>query len=133
MLTAISMIILTRISFEKAFRQFIFLAIGCVGMLIIPLFLQKGSLFRRFSAVYFVVGVALLAYVVVMGSISYGAKLNITIAGIAFQPSEFVKIIFVFFIAGMLYKDNSTKRIFLTSCLSAVFILLKTHTRIVAY
>ena len=124
MLTAISMIILTRISFEKAFRQFIFLAIGCVGMLIIPLFLQKGSLFRRFSAVYFVVGVALLAYVVVMGSISYGAKLNITIAGIAFQPSEFVKIIFVFFIAGMLYKDNSTKRIFLTSCLSAVFVLL---------
>ena len=64
MLLVIGMIMLTRISFEKAFRQFVFIAIGSVIMLIIPLFLQKGSLFRKFSALYFVVGVALLAVVV---------------------------------------------------------------------
>lgn len=124
MLLAISMIILTRISFDKAFRQFIFLVAGSVVMLIIPLFLQKGSVFRNFSALYFVVGVALLAVVMVMGATSYGAKLTISIAGISFQPSEFVKIIFVFFIASMLYKDASLKRVFLTSCLSAVYVLL---------
>lgn len=124
MLLAISMIILTRISFDKAFRQFIFLAAGSVVMLIIPLFLQKGSIFRNFSALYFVVGVALLAVVVVMGSTSYGAKLNISIAGISFQPSEFVKIVFVFFIASMLYKDACLKRVFYTSCFSAVYVLL---------
>ena len=44
MLLVIGMIMQTRLSFDKAFRQFLFLAIGCVGMLIIPLFLQKGSL-----------------------------------------------------------------------------------------
>ena len=124
MLLAISMIVLTRISFDKAFRQFIFLAAGSVVMLIIPLFLQKGSIFRNFHALYFVVGVALLAVVVVMGATSYGAKLTISIAGISFQPSEFVKIIFVFFIASMLYKDASLKRVFLTSCLAAVYVLL---------
>ncbi len=124
MLLAISMIILTRISFDKAFRQFVFLAVGSVVMLIIPLFLQKGSVFRNFSALYFVVGVALLAVVVVMGSTSYGAKLNISIAGISFQASEFVKIIFVFFIAAMLYEDASLKRVFHTSCFAAVYVLL---------
>lgn len=124
MLMAISMIVLTRISFDKAFRQFIFLAVGSVVMLIIPLFLQKGSVFRSFSAFYFVISVALLGIVVLMGATSYGAKLTISIAGISFQPSEFVKIVFVFFIASMLYKDAGMKRIFLTSCLAAVYVLL---------
>ncbi len=124
MLLVIGMIMLTRISFDKAFRQFIFIAIGSVIMLIIPLCLQKGSLFRKFSALYFVVGVSLLAVVVAIGSTSYGAKLTISIGSFSFQPSEFVKIIFVFFIASMLYKEANLKRVFLTSCLSAVYVLL---------
>ncbi|MBR2046084.1 MAG: FtsW/RodA/SpoVE family cell cycle protein, partial [Agathobacter sp.] len=124
MLLAVGMIMLTRISFDKAFRQFVFLAAGSVLMLIIPLFLQKGSVFRMFGALYFVVGIALLAVVVVMGATSYGAKLTISIAGISFQPSEFVKIIYVFFIASMLYKDASLKRVFYTSCFAAVYVLL---------
>lgn len=124
MLLAIGMIILTRISFDKAFRQFVFLAAGSVIMLIIPLFLQKGSIFRRFGALYFVVGVALLAAVVVIGATSYGAKLTISIAGFSFQPSEFVKIIYVFFIASMLYKEAGFKRVVYTGCFAAVYVLL---------
>lgn len=124
MFLVIGMIMLTRISFDKAFRQFIFIAIGSFLMLIIPLFLQKGSLFRKFSVLYFISGVALLAAVVIIGSTSYGAKLTIEIAGFSFQPSEFVKIIFVFFVASLLYKKADFKQVLLTSCLSAVFVLL---------
>lgn len=124
MLLVIGMIMLTRISFDQAFRQFIFIAIGSVLMLVIPLFLQKGSIFRKFSALYFGIGVALLAVVVVLGATSYGAKISISIAGFSFQPSEFVKIIFVFFVASMLYKRADFKHVCLTSCLSAVFVLL---------
>lgn len=124
MLLVIGMIMLTRISFDKAFRQFLFIAIGSVLMLIIPLFLQKGSLFRKFSALYFVAGVSLLAAVVVIGATSYGAKLTISIGGFSFQPSEFVKIVFVFFVAAMLHKGADFKRVLLTSCLSAVYVLL---------
>lgn len=124
MFLAIGMIILTRISFEKAFRQFIFIAVGSVIMLVIPLFLQKGSVFRKFSVAYFVIGVALLAVVVAIGATSYGAKLTITIGSFSFQPSEFVKIVFVFFVASMLYKAADFKRVLLTSCLSAVYVLL---------
>ena len=129
LLLVIGLIMLTRISFDKAFRQFIFVAVGSVLMLIIPLFLQKGSRFRKLSAVYFVVGVVLLAVVVAIGATSYGAKLTISIFGVSFQPSEFVKIIFVFFIASMLHKENGFKQVFITSCLSAVFVLLLVASR----
>ncbi len=129
MLLVISMIILTRISFDKAFRQFVFLAIGSIVMLIIPLFLEKGSRFRNLAIAYFIIGVALLGIVVVIGATSYGAKLTISIAGISFQPSEFVKIIYVFFIASMLYKEANFKRVLITSCMSAVYVLLLVASR----
>lgn len=124
MFLVIGMIMLTRISLDKAFRQFIFIAIGSVMMLIIPLFLQKGSVFRKFSAAYFAIGTSLLAVVVAIGATSYGAKLTISIGSFSFQPSEFVKIVFVFFVASMLYKGADLKRVLLTSCLSAVYVLL---------
>ncbi len=37
-----------------------------------------------------------LALVIVIGSVSYGAKLGFQVAGINVQPSELVKIVFVF-------------------------------------
>ena len=42
------------------------------------------------------VGLGLLVAVLVVGTLSRGAKLYIKISGFTFQPSEFVKIIFVF-------------------------------------
>ena len=124
MLLVIGLIMLTRISFDKAFRQFIFIAVGSVVMILIPLLFQKGTKLRDFSAVYFVIGAALLAVVVAIGATSYGAKLTISIGNFSFQPSEFVKILFVFFVASMLYKGADFKRVLLTSCLSAVYVLL---------
>ncbi len=129
MFIVISMIILTRISFQQAFRQFIFLVVGAILALVIPLFLQKGSRFRKLSLVYCVLGIVLLGMVVIIGSTEYGAKLNLAIGGLSFQPSEFVKIIFVFFLASMLYKDNSIKKVFVTSCLAALFILCLVASR----
>ena len=40
------------------------------------------------------------------------------------QPSEFVKILFVFFIASMLYKSTDLKQLTITSGVSAVFVLI---------
>lgn len=124
MFIVISMIVLTRISFDKAFRQFIFLTLGAIIMLLIPLFLQKGSIFRKYTVIYYVVGVVLLGLVVLIGATDYGAKLVLSIGNLSFQPSEFVKIIFVFFVASMLYKNSSWKRILATSALSAIYIIV---------
>jgi cell division protein FtsW (lipid II flippase) len=98
----------------------------CAGFfisLLIPLVLQNMSVFRKLTWIYVVVGVGALAVVAVAGQTSYGAKLSLSIAGITIQPSEFVKILFVMFIASMLYQRQDLHQVMITSVISAVFVL----------
>lgn len=125
----ISMIVLTRISFGEAFRQFLFWVVGFCGMMLIPVVMQKVEVFRKYPAIYAIVGVLLLGLVVVVGAKSYGAKLHLNIGPITFQPSEFVKLVFIMFIAAMLFKEASTKRVLLTSAISAIFVLCLVASR----
>lgn len=124
MLLSIGLITLCRLSLNKAMKQLIFMAIGFAAALIIPLVLEKISVFRKLTWLYAAVGIFLLLVVAVLGSTSYGAKLSISIAGISVQPSEFVKIIFVFYIASMLYKSTDLKQLAITSVVSACFVLI---------
>lgn len=119
-------IILTRLSFDKAFKQFMFIAVGFVIAIVIPLILSKsnGSRFRNFQWIYSSVGIIALLIVLIVGRTSYGAKLSIVIFGIAIQPSEFVKILFVFFIAAMMRKNVNKKKFIITSAVSAIFVLI---------
>ncbi|MGN0414359.1 MAG: FtsW/RodA/SpoVE family cell cycle protein [Agathobacter sp.] len=129
MLLSIGFIILTRISFDQAFRQFMFVCIGFFVSLLIPVILQNMSLFRKLTWVYVVLGVGALAAVAVVGKASYGAKLSLSFGGISIQPSEFVKILFVLFIASMLYQRNDFRQVVLTSVISAVFVLILVASR----
>lgn len=124
MLLAVGFIMLTRISFEQAFRQFLFVCAGFVVSLLIPVALTKLSLFCRLTWLYAVAGIGALAVVAVAGASSYGAKLSISIGPVSVQPSEFVKIIFVLFIASMLYRKNDLRQVGITSAVSAVFVLM---------
>lgn len=124
MLLAISLVILTRISFDKALKQFLIMIVSTVLSLLIPIILQKMTSFRRFTWAYALVGIAALSVVLVAGAVSYGAKLSISIAGISIQPSEFVKILYVFFIASMLYQATDMKQLLITSVIAAVHVLI---------
>lgn len=124
MLLNIGLITLCRLSMNKAVKQLIFMVVGFGAALIIPLVLQKISVFRKLTWLYAAVGIFLLLVVAVLGATSYGAKLSISIAGISVQPSEFVKIIFVFYIASMLYKSTDLKQLAITSVVSACFVLI---------
>jgi cell division protein FtsW (lipid II flippase) len=74
--------------------------------------------------VYVIVGVGALGVVAVAGQTSYGAKLSLSIGPLTIQPSEFVKIIFVMFIASMLYQRQDFHQVMVTSIFSAVFVLM---------
>jgi cell division protein FtsW (lipid II flippase) len=124
MLFTIGLIMLSRLSLTKAIRQYMFLVAGAAIAMLIPVFLQKLSIFRKLTWLYAVIGIAALGVVAVAGTVSYGAKLSISIAGVLIQPSEFVKILFVFFIASMLYEKHDFKQVLLTSAVSAVFVLM---------
>ena len=124
MLLTFGFIMLTRISYTKSLRQFIMALAGTAVAMMVPLFLQVGNTFRKLTWLYAGVGIAALAVVAVIGNTEYGAKLSISIAGISIQPSEFVKILFVFFIASMLRKDRGFRRLLITSVFAAMFVLL---------
>lgn len=129
MFFAIGMTVLMRLSLAQAFRQLVFWGIG---ICILFLFSYNGKytrLFRRYPAVYALFGILLLGTVVIVGATSYGAKLNLSIGGITFQPSEFVKLIFILFVAAMLSKAGSTGKLLLTCGISAVFVLLLVASR----
>lgn len=86
--------------------------------------LQNMTLFRKLTWVYVIVGVGALGVVAIAGQTSYGAKLSLSIGPLTIQPSEFVKIIFVMFIASMLYQRQDFHQVMVTSIFSAVFVLM---------
>lgn len=124
MLLSIGLLMLTRLTFDKAERQFE-LAILAAGLtFLIPWIIRKAGKLRSLYWVYGAAGLALLIAVLVAGQLSYGAKLSITIHGITLQPSELVKILFVFFIAGMFHEAQDFKRVVITTIAAAAHVLV---------
>ncbi len=103
MLMTISFSIVARLDMGNAIKQFVIAAVGMVATCFIPALISKLKMWNRLKWIYAIVGIAGLLLVLVVGSRVYGAKININLGPIAIQPSEFIKIIFVFFVAAMLY------------------------------
>lgn len=124
MFLTIGFIMITRITFSKAVKQFVIVIVSCVISLFIPFFIKKMRFLSKMVWVYAVAGIVFLALMKVAGSITYGASITFSIAGITIQPVEFVKIIFVFFLASFLSKRHDLKSVIIVSIVSAVHVLL---------
>lgn len=124
MLLVVGFIMLSRLSFDKAVRQYLIAAAAMAITLIIPFLIRRVRFVRRLTWLYAAIGICALAVVAVLGATSYGAKLSITIAGISIQPSEFIKILFVFFVAGMLHERTDFKQVCITTVVAAVHVLI---------
>ncbi|GLB30299.1 cell division protein FtsW [Lacrimispora amygdalina] len=124
MLLSVGFIMLTRLSFDKALKQFVIVAVAAAVTCIIPFVIDRVWQLSKIPWVYGIGGVLLLSIVCVAGTTSYGAQLSIGISGFSFQPSEFVKISYVFFIATMFYRSVSFKTILAVSGISALHVLI---------
>ena len=124
MLLVISCVILTRLNEAKAVRQFYIAVAASVITLLVPFLIRHIHFLHRLPYLYAVIGVGLLALVAVMGQTSYGAKLTFTFFGITLQPSEFIKILFVFFVASMFYHSTEFKQIVITTVIAAIHVLI---------
>ena len=123
-LLMVGFVILTRLDFDMAVRQFaIAVAAVCVS-LIIPAFLLKVRTIDKWGIFLGVLGFLLIASVFVFGRSMYGATNWISIGGFSLQPSELAKIVFVFFVAAMLARDTSFKQIVITTVAAAAYVLV---------
>lgn len=123
-LLCVGFIMLSRLSFEKAVRQFLIVAVAALITWIIPFVIDRVWQLARIPWIYGILGLVLLIVVWMVGNNSFGAQLSLGIAGFSFQPSEFVKISFVFFVATMFYRSTDFKTVCITTAVAAVHVLV---------
>ena len=123
-LLMVGFVILTRLDFDMAIRQFaIAVAAVCIS-LIIPAFILRVRVVDKWGKFLGIFGFLMIASVFVFGKSMYGATNWISIGGFSLQPSELAKIVFVFFIAAMLARDTSFRQIVITTAAAAVYVLV---------
>ena len=123
-LLMVGFVILTRLDFDMAVRQFIIAVAAIAVSLIIPAFMLKVRMVDQWGPLLGGIGFVLVASVFVFGKSMYGATNWISIGGFSLQPSELAKVVFVFFVAAMLARDTSFKQILITTAVAAAYVLV---------
>ena len=102
MLMAIGFIMITRLSYSLAVKQFLIVSASVAISLVIPVIIRKVKALSEWKIFYAIAGVVMLGVVIIVGRVTGGAMLNVAIGGFTLQPSELVKIIFAVYLV-MLY------------------------------
>ena len=125
-LLLIGYVMLTRLDFDLAKKQFAFATITLVITAFIPLVIMKCKNLKNWDIFYAILGIGFLITVFVpfLGVSKYGSTNWIQIGSISLQPMEFVKIIFVFFLASALNKAKEFKDYIKVTLVSGIFMLI---------
>ena len=124
LLLSIGFIIISRLSFNKALKQFAIVAVSLVIGMLVPLIMKKLAGLKDLGYVFSVIGIVMLAIVLILGSTTHGSKLSYSIGGVTFQPSEVVKIVYVFAVAALLGKAKSFIDIVIATVVAASHVLI---------
>ncbi len=124
MLISIGFIMITRISYSQSTKQFKIAVVASVIALLVPVLIRKLRFITKMYWLYVLVGLGLLALVAIAARSTYGAKLSFDFGFFSIQPSEFVKIIYVFAVAGLLSHARDFKRIAVATGLAALHVLI---------
>lgn len=119
----IGFIMLERLNFKLAQKQLIWFFIALSISLFIPLIFKILPRLDIFKYVYLALGLILLFSTLLFGITEGGATNWITIKGITFQPSEAVKLLFIFYLCSVLSNKPSFKQLILPAVMSGIFIL----------
>lgn len=129
MLLGVGFCMISRMSFRRAIRQYVIVLVSLAISLLIPYLISRIRFFKKLTWAYAAVGIALLSVVLIMGEVTRGSKISFTVGEVTFQPSEFVKIIFLFFLAAALWEDVSFNRIALTAVIAGVHVIVLVVSR----
>ena len=124
MLLAIGFIVLTRLNFDLAVKQVIIVACSFLICLFVPGIMKHYGWLKRFGWYYAGIGIFLLLMVLIVGTTSRGATNWLYVAGISLQPSELVKLLFVFFVAAVFKEKTNFRRICAITALAGIHVLI---------
>ncbi|MGN1051452.1 MAG: FtsW/RodA/SpoVE family cell cycle protein, partial [Acutalibacteraceae bacterium] len=95
-LTGIGIMLLVRQEIRGAYVQLIASIIGIIFFMVIIRFIENPDRIKKWRLVIMIVSVGLLGINLAFGSVVYGAANWIRIGGISIQPSEIVKVLYIF-------------------------------------
>lgn len=124
MLLGVGLCIISRLSFKRAVRQYIIVLISLTLSLFIPYLLSRIKILKKLTWIYGLTGIAALGLVLFVGEYTHGSKITFTIKDITFQPSEFVKILLIFFLAAALWEKTSFLRVALTAVVAGLEVII---------
>ncbi len=129
LLLCVGSVMLTRLDFNGAVRQFVIVAAALVIALFIPAFIRAMHRIERYGYVYLAGGIAVLVLVFFFAGERLGARIWVKLFGVAMQPFEFVKILFIFGCGAVLLRAKSWKGTLAGMFLAGVHILLMAASR----
>ena len=129
LLLSLGFIILTRLDFSKAVKQLIIASVSLTISFFVPTLIRHLALLRRLKWLYVSLGLACLSVVLILGQVTNGSKIFYTVAGITIQPSEFVKVIFVFAVAALLYHKKRFSTYVVSAVIAALHVLILVASR----
>lgn len=107
MLISLGMIMIYRIDSNLGAKQVVWVSIGIVAFFFSYLIVKKIKGWDNWIKLYGISSIILFVITLIFGKTKYGARNWINIGGFSFQPSEVIKLLFIFFIAS--YYTNEEK------------------------
>ncbi len=124
MLLSVGLVVQSRLSFSNAVHQMMIASIGLVITFTLPMLRGQMKLLKNFGYGYGFIGIAILAVVMLLGATTLGANITYTVAGVTFQPSEFVKILYILFLASTLREVRDFKSLVIVTVFAAAHVLV---------
>ncbi len=127
-LSGIGVVNLCGVDINDAFTQLIAMALGIILFEIIVLLIKHADFCMKLRPYVAFFALALLAVNLVFGKVKNGSQNWIMIGGYSIQPSEFVKVAFIFLGASTLKGIQTTKNLtwfilFSAACMGALFLM----------
>nr|WP_305119659.1 MULTISPECIES: FtsW/RodA/SpoVE family cell cycle protein [unclassified Ruminococcus] len=137
-LTGIGVMLSVRQGLHQTYVQIIACAIGMAFFCFMIKFLQNPDRVNKWRLAIMIIAVGFLAVNIVFGTIRGGAANWIMIGGVSIQPSEFVKIAYIFVGASALDQLQTKKNfivfiIFSAICIGALFIMSDFGTALIFF
>lgn len=124
-----SFIFTERLNLNKSIRQLINGVIALLVAVCVVYLIKMIPEISRFLFVFAAVGIISLLFISFLGNVEYGAKLSFTILSFRIQPSEFVKISYLFFMAGCIVIYRDFRGYLFSTIGAAIHVLILVHSK----
>lgn len=109
-LSIIGIAIIYRLKPDEGYKQIVWFILGIIVYILVVVLFPQMTKIAKFKNILLIAVIVLMPIAVIFGKESWGATNWVYIGGFGFQPSEFGKIILVFYLAAELIDFDSTKK-----------------------